>query len=201
MRLRQQAELQDLRSRSAAGDCPSAQCTIADVRKMQPNDPFVQNIKRLVDGQEPPFTPTLREMSVRIAVVGGLGASPAFNICRDTLEKLNEGVEVPNPNVQLARTLDDGSPATVKARRAGRIGEDVCSTDQRDFDIQVNCPVALALFQTRSQLVLRALRCAAVGFQLPRLRNESSSHDRTHPAPSFSQYRLAAARRPSPVGL
>jgi hypothetical protein len=140
-----QAELQRARS-GHGGSCAAAQCTIANVRKLQPNDPFVQGIKRLVDSQDPPFTPTLKEMPVRIAVVAGLGSNPAFNICGDTLDKLNEGVDAPDPNVQFSRSLDDGSTATINARRAGRIGEDVCASDQRGFDVQINCPVVLKLF-------------------------------------------------------
>lgn len=134
------------RPAGGTGSCPAAQCTIADVRKLQPNDPFVLGIKRLVEGQELPFTPTLKQMQVRVAVVGGLGSNPAFNICSDTLDKLNEGVEAPNPSAQLSRTLEDGSSATVTATRAGRIGEDVCGNQGRGFDVQINCPIALQLF-------------------------------------------------------
>lgn len=126
--------------------CPPAQCTIANVRKLQPNDPFVQGIKRLVDGQEPPFTPTLREMSVRVAIVAGLGSTPAFNICSDVLDKLNEGVEAPDPTVQFSHSLDDGSTASIMAKRSGKIGDDVCSNKQRGFDVQINCPIAMKLF-------------------------------------------------------
>lgn len=143
---RQSGEIGELRKGLANGSCPSGQCTIGVIRKLQPGDPLVQNIRRLVEGQEPPFSTTLREMTVKIAVVAGLGDTPAYNICRDTLEKLNEGVEVPNPTVQVSRTLGDGSTASLQARRAGKIGEDVCENPQRDFDIQINCPVALKLF-------------------------------------------------------
>jgi hypothetical protein len=143
---RQSEELEKLRKGEGGNNCPAARCTIADVRKLQPNDPFVLGIKRLVEGQEKPFVPTLRELPVRVAVVAGLGANPAFNICSDTLEKLNEGAEVPNPSVQFSRTLDDGTNVPVRAQRAGKIGEDICSSGQRDFDVQINCPVALKLF-------------------------------------------------------
>jgi hypothetical protein len=143
---REHQQLERLRGTPAGGNCPAAQCTIADIKKLQPNDPFVVGIKHLVEGQVPPFVPTLREMSVKVAVVAGLGANPSFNICRDTLDKLNEGVEAPNPNVQFSRSLEDGSTASVTAQRAGKIGDDVCSNGQRDFDVQINCPVALKLF-------------------------------------------------------
>jgi hypothetical protein len=146
---RQQAvELVQLRKHGDDANC-SGQCTIADIRKLRPEDELVQNIKRLVEGQEPPFVSTLREITVKVSVVAGLSDAPAFNICGDTLSKLNEGVEVPNPNVQLSRTLTDGSRAIVQAHRAGRIGEDVCGGTSRDFDVQINCPVATKLFSDR----------------------------------------------------
>lgn len=127
---------------------PSAQGTysIAAIKKMKPDDPFVQSLKRLVEGGEGPFSPVLREMVVRAAVVAGTSSSPSFSICQDTLDKLNEGVEAPRTEAQLARSLDDGSTANLKADRAGKIGQDVCSNEQRDFDVQVNCPAALKLF-------------------------------------------------------
>ena len=161
---RQQAEIQRLREVRSTGECPRDQCTIANVRKMQPNDPFVQDIKRLVEGQEPPFRPTLREMTVRIAVVGGLGSNPSFNICRDKLDELNEGVDVPNPTVRFERTLEDGTNEPVRARRGGTISSDVCSNEQRDFDVQINCPVALTLFRDKIQSCAEAasLRGATV---------------------------------------
>lgn len=143
---RQASELVALRQGGNGNVCPAAQCTISAIKKLLPNDPLVQNIKRLVDGQEPPFIPTLRNLPVRIAVVAGLGANPSFNICGDMLDKLNEGVEVPNPGAQFSRTLDDGTTVSVRALRAGRISEDVCSNPQRDFDAQINCPIALKLF-------------------------------------------------------
>lgn len=142
----QNEELRRLRSAVRTGNCPDAGCTIAEVRRMQPNDPFVQNIRRLVEGQEPPFSPILRELPVRVSVIASPAGNPAFNICSNTLSKLNEGVEVPNPSARLTRTQEDGSTASVTARRAGKVGEDVCSNAQRDFDIQINCAAALALF-------------------------------------------------------
>lgn len=143
---RQASDLEKLRTDGPNGSCPTGQCSLPGIKKMKPGDPLVQDIRRLVEGQEWPFISTLRELPVKIAVVGGLGDSPAFNICRDTLEKLNQGVEVPNPTVQLSRTLGDGATASLHAERAGRIGEDVCSSPQRDFDVQINCPAALKLF-------------------------------------------------------
>lgn len=129
-------------------NAPTAQGTysIAAIKKMKPDDPFIQSLKRLVEGGEGPFSPVLREMVVRAAVVAGSSANPGFSICQDTLDKLNEGVEAPRTEVQLARSLDDGSTASLKAERAGKIGQDVCSSEQRDFDVQVNCPAALKLF-------------------------------------------------------
>lgn len=141
-----QAQLQRQGGSGRGASCAAAQCTIADVRKLQPNDPFVQGIKRLVEGQERPFTPTLKEMAVSVAVVAGLGPNPAFNICGNTLDKLNEGVDAPEPTVQFSRSLEDGSTASIMARRAGKIGDDVCSNEPRGFDVQINCPIALRLF-------------------------------------------------------
>lgn len=141
-----QIEVEELRKRQRGGDCPSAHCSIEDVRAMQPDDPFVLGIKRLVEGQERPFVSTLRELPVRVAVVGGSGRGPAFTICRDKLDELNEDVDVPNPDAQFSRTLSDRTTVTVKARRTGRIGEDVCAAADRDFDVQINCALALELF-------------------------------------------------------
>jgi hypothetical protein len=131
------------------GNCPAAQCTIANVKKLQPNDPFVVGVRRLVVGQVFPFVPTLREVAVHITVVAGLGSDPAFNICRKKLEELNKGVDAPKTEVQFSRSLEDGSKASVTAERSGTIGDDVCLRGNRDFDVQINCPVALKLFADR----------------------------------------------------
>lgn len=116
---------------------------------MKPDDPFVQSVKRLVDGDEPPFSPVLKELVVRVAVVAGTTSGPSFSICQKMLDSLNDGVEAPRTDVQLKRTLDDASPAIVKAERAGKIGQDVCLNEQRDFDVQIDCQAALKLFPDR----------------------------------------------------
>jgi hypothetical protein len=153
-----------LNQQRVAGNCQTAQCTIADVKKMRPDDPFVEGIRKLVEGEDPPFVSVLREIPVKVAVVGGLGDNPVFNICQDTLDKLNEGVEIPDPDVQFSRTQTDGSKAKINARRAGRIGIDVCTSTGRDFDVQINCGVALKLFADRvsSCSEVGALRGATV---------------------------------------
>lgn len=146
---RLQSDVREHRDRAGTGDCPSAQCRIEDVRQMQPDDPFVKGIKRLVEGQELPFVSTLRELPVQVVVVAGSGRTPAFTICRDKLDELNKDVDVPNPNAQFSRSLPDGTTVTATARRMGRIGEDVCSAEGRDFDVQINCPLALELFSDK----------------------------------------------------
>lgn len=132
-------------------NAPTAQgtYTIAQIRKLKPGDPFVQTIRRLVQSQAPPFNPVARELVVRAAVVAGTSSEPMFSICQDTLDKLNEGIDAPGTEVQLGRSLADGATASVKADRSGKIGQDVCSSEQRDFDVQVNCPAALKLFSDR----------------------------------------------------
>ena len=145
----QEDELKRLRAAVRANGCPEAKCTIADVRKLQPNDPFVVGIRRLVEGQERPFVSILRELPVKISVIAGTAGSPSFNICSDTLAKLNEGVEVPSPSARLSRTLNDGSAAAVNARKTGLVGEDACAVQPRDFDVQISCAAALNLFGDR----------------------------------------------------
>lgn len=143
---RREGEIDQLRKQLLTAPTARGTYSIAAIKKMKPDDPFIRNLKRLVEGQEGPFSPVLRELVVRAAVVAGSSSGPTFNICQDTLDKLNEGVEAPGTGVQLARTLADGSTASLKADRSGKIGQDVCSNEQRDFDVQVNCPAALKLF-------------------------------------------------------
>lgn len=121
--------------------------TLNEIKAMQPTDPFVRNLRNLVEGQEGPFRQTLKDEVVRVAVIAAGGDVPRFNICNDVLSKLNEGVDAPNPTVLFTRALEDGNTESIKAARAGRIVEDVCASEEREFDVQVNCPVALALFK------------------------------------------------------
>lgn len=120
--------------------------TIAEIRKMRPNDPFVRDLKNLVEGQEGPFRQTLRDLVVRVSVIATSSEQPRFNICGNTLTALNEGVDVPGTEVLFSRTLPDGNPVSIRGQRAGRISEDVCASNDRAVDVQINCPIAQALF-------------------------------------------------------
>lgn len=142
-------EIADLRKKLLEAPSARGVYTITEIKKMRPDNPFIQSLRRLAEGQEGPFSATLREMPVKVAVVAGSASSPTFAICADTLDRLNEGVDAPNTRVQFSRTLADGTPASIAADRVGRIGMDICSSPSRDFDVQVNCPVATKLFSDR----------------------------------------------------
>lgn len=140
-------EADKLRRQIAGAPGTRGALTIAEIRKLKPDDPLIRDIRKLVDGQEGPFRQTIRDLAVRVSVIAAGGDSPQFNICSDTLEALNEGVDVPGTEVLVSRTLEDGTPVSVRAQRAGRIGQDVCGNQERAFDAQVSCPVALVVFR------------------------------------------------------
>lgn len=123
--------------------------SIAEIRTMKPDDPFIRNLRNLVEGQEGPFRQTIRDLVVRVSVISTTSELPRFNICANTLAALNEGVEVPDTEVLLSRTLEDGNAVSIRAERSGRISEDVCAEADRAFDVQINCPVARVLFPDR----------------------------------------------------
>jgi hypothetical protein len=120
--------------------------TIEEIKKLAPNDPFVRDIKGLVEGQEGPFRQTIKDVVVRVSVIATPTRSPRYNICTNTLALLNEGQAVPSTDALFLRTLGDGSEASVRAQRAGKISADICESSDRAFDVQVNCAVAEALF-------------------------------------------------------
>lgn len=143
----QQKQINGLQKRLAAAPTAQGMYTIEEIKKLQPGDPFVQNLKQLVAGQEGPFRPTVRELPVRVAVIRTASDAPLFNICEDTLTKLNEGIQVPRTRALLSRSsAESGEPLNIIAERNGRIGADVCEAPDRQFDVQVNCAVALKLF-------------------------------------------------------
>jgi hypothetical protein len=143
---KQGEEIEKLRKTQLNAPSTRGVYTISEIKQMKPDNPFIQSLKRLVEGQEGPFSPTLRELVVRVSVVAGPSAGPTFYICPDTLEKLNEGVDAPSTEIQISRTLADGSAASLTAKRGGKIGQDVCINEQRDFDVQINCAAAITLF-------------------------------------------------------
>ena len=136
-----------LQRRLAGAPSARGRLTIEEIKKLRPDDPFIRDLRQLVAGQEGPFSPTLREISVRIAVVVIAGDQPMFNICPDTLGKLNEGIDVPQTRVKLSRAVGaQAESASVTADRAGKIDLDFCQNAQREFDMQINCQAALRLF-------------------------------------------------------
>lgn len=140
-------QLQDLRRRGGGGTPTRGTYTIEEIKKLSPDDPFIRNLKQLVAGQEGPFRTTLRDLRVRVAVIKTDSDMPRFNICEDTLGKLNEGVEVPSTRALFSRSAgENGEPVSITADRNGRIGADVCQAPDRQFDVQINCPIATKLF-------------------------------------------------------
>lgn len=148
------ATIKELRRKLAALPKERDALTLAEIRQLEPDDPLIRDIRRLVEGQEGPFRQTIRELVVRVSVAAIGRRGPQFTICGDTLEALNAGIDVPETQVLLSRTLADGSPVSIKAERAGRISADVCAkadtqaedSPVREFDIQINCEVAETLF-------------------------------------------------------
>ena len=143
----QEHQISDLQRKIGAEPSARGVYTIQEIKKLPPGHPFIKDLKQLVAGQEGPFRQTVRDIVVRVAVIGTANDAPSFNICESTLMKLNEGVEVPGKRALLSRsTGENGEPETIVAERSGRIGADICEAPNRQFDIQINCPVALKLF-------------------------------------------------------
>lgn len=140
-----EAELKRLRD-SITGAPTTRALTLAEIRKLKPDHPLIRDLRRLVEGQEGPFRQTMRDLVVKVSVVAMGSSSPQFTICGDTLDSLNEGIDVPATQVLLSRTLTNGTPISIRADRAGRISADFCAGEERTFDIQISCPAAEALF-------------------------------------------------------
>lgn len=142
-----QSQINELQRKLAAAPTAQGVYTIEEIKKLPPGDPFIKNLKQLVAGQEGPFRPTVRDLVVRIAVIRIGGETPLYNICEDTLTKLNEGIQIPETRALLSRSSGEtGEPLSIIADRNGRIGADVCEAPDRQFDVQINCPIALRLF-------------------------------------------------------
>jgi len=143
----QQARIDALQRGTRNTPAAQGMYTIEQIKKLPPTDQFVRDLKQLVEGQEGPFRPTVNDIVVRIAVIRTDSDVPLFNICGDTLDKLNEGIEVPSTQALISRSSgDNGQAQSITARRSGRIGADVCQAQDRAFDVQINCPIALKLF-------------------------------------------------------
>lgn len=119
--------------------------TIEEIKDLSPNDPFVRNLKQMVQGKQRPFQDTIREMQLAVAVVQIPGDT--YNICQSSFDRLHEGVTVPSTRLRLSRSVgEDANEVSIIAERRGRIGEDVCSSPQRDFELQISCQIAERLF-------------------------------------------------------
>jgi hypothetical protein len=140
-------QVNDLNGRLSSAGSSQVAYTLEQLKKLTPNDPLVRNIKALVAAKEPPFGDTLRSLALRVAVVQIPGDAAQYNICRDTFARLYEGEQAPNTNIILARSVgNDGEPVSLRLDRRGYIGEDVCSRADRNFDVQIGCSTANALF-------------------------------------------------------
>lgn len=145
--LAQQAQINGLQQKVRNAPGSQGMYTIEQIKKLPPTDQFAKDLKQLVEGQEGPFRPTVNDIVVRIAVIRTDSDAPVFSICEDTLDKLNEGIEVPSTQALISRSSgDNGQQQSITARRAGRIGADVCQAPDRAFDVQINCPIAMKLF-------------------------------------------------------
>jgi len=142
-----EGELDTLRRQVANAPAARGALTLAEIRKLKPDDPFVRDLRTLVEGEEGPFRRTIRDLVVKISVIATDPVRPEFRICGNTLDALNEGTDVPSRQALLSRTLEDGSPVSVRADRLGKIDADVCADADRQFDVQINCPVALTIFR------------------------------------------------------
>lgn len=133
-------------------DAPATETaqTIDDIKKRSPNDPLIQGIKQLVNAQEGPFRQTIRDLQVKVAVVSMPGDQNLYSICGDKFAALYEGADVPNPKILASRSVGpDADSVSQILERRGKIGDDVCASPTRDFDIQIGCATAMELFSDK----------------------------------------------------
>lgn len=124
----------------------AASASIEQIKKMTPNDPLIKAIRRMVDSQEKPFSQTIRDMTVRVAMVAMPGDAALYNICPDTFGQLYKDVD-PNTYILVSRSVGaDGEEVSDKLDRRGRIDNDICSSPRRDFDLQIGCASARKFF-------------------------------------------------------
>lgn len=134
-----QSKIEQMPSRAASAD-------IERIKSMTPNDQLVKAIRRMVDAQEKPFSQTIRELTVRVAMVAMPNDGSLYNICPDTFAQLYKDAD-PNTYILVSRSVGaDGEEVNEKLDRRGRIGNDICSSTGRDFDLQIGCASARKLF-------------------------------------------------------
>lgn len=103
------------------------------------SDADVREIKRMCEQSEKPFRNTLREMTVKISVVGDI-LGTKFRFCPKTMDQLYDGLR------RQSEVQFFGENGNIRLRENGRIGANVCNNPKRDFEIQIGCASAEELF-------------------------------------------------------
>lgn len=145
----EQATVDKLRRQITGMPTAQIELSVAELKKLKPQDDFVGAVRRMVRAGDYPFVDTLNSIETKIAVVASIGDRQLYNICRSKFQELY-GEDAPNTHVRISRSAGaDGEPERDKLDRAGFIDDDICSKDDRQFDMQIGCGTAMKLFSDK----------------------------------------------------
>ena len=87
-----------------------------------------------------------RKRQVRIMNSGSVGGKKSFWICRDTYQGFYPDQSRAGDTLRMMAVGIDGQPIELLVKYSGEIDRDVCSSNGRQFDMQVSCDASEALF-------------------------------------------------------